>query len=44
MATLRYRMTETQARGLEQISSLGRQLLTLKSPVGEADAASREQT
>jgi hypothetical protein len=39
MATLRHRLTDLQTSGLEQMSSLGRQLLALQSHEG-----SREQT
>ena len=37
MGTLRHRMTETQARGLEEMSSLGRELLILQSPAAGAE-------
>lgn len=44
MATLRHRITETLARGLEKISSFGHELLILQSCAGGADAVLCEQT
>ena len=44
MATLRHWMTELQNYGLEQISSLGHQPLSLQSRAGEADALLWERT
>jgi hypothetical protein len=44
MATLRHQMTDTQTRGLEQMSSLGHQLLIFQSHAGEADEVLRETT
>jgi hypothetical protein len=44
MATLRHQMTDTPTRGLEQMSSLGHQLLIFQSHAGEADEVLRETT
>lgn len=44
MATLRNRMTETQGRGLEEISGLGHELLILQSHAETTDTALFEQT
>jgi hypothetical protein len=44
MAVLTHRMTEAQASNLERLVGLGRQILHFKSPLGDSNVGTHEQT